>query len=1174
MVSTSDGDAATIDMPVLFADYDPSQQSVLGQASPGVEISFRLLPPPTGDRPQPPIDIGRGTTDQNGAVTVPWPTNASFVPGAKGFATIRTTGGHTVETQFAPFSCQPVVGSATVYGQASFGSDISVELTKPSGLTVQKWITASAVSTSYSNPAWQIDLGDSDWRIEPGSLITVTQGFGSLLALQQISRVVPSLTLVVDLPGKEVRGSAPPGGTVVISADLAFNLRMGIAPRYSTTTQAPPSGGYRVPVSSSQVERGWNVLATLKDSSLLQFQAEQALRLFRVYEYGNAMVSYIGIAARPVTVTVMNSEGTLKFAGGFTTNRNGHLDFSMGNSLDLPDGPRFEPGDRIEINFSEGDPILITVPKTTSRYDVETEAVYGVAPAGAVLRVTRGDANNTLSTMGKADADGNYRVDVSGLAPGPVSPFSGTHGYVILESNSGAEFYLPWSAVTLLINLGTGGILGDGPAGRKVHIGVRDAQKGLITEASTIAEFIAIDDPATQWQSILYDRIGRPLDLRPGQRMHLDVGDDQLDLNIPELSGAYSLKNNSIFGHAPPGMPISIYIYHRYAGLSTTKIARTNQAGLFSISASPEWTIRPGDYFDLSFITSEGHRLSRRFVSPYVEVDLDKSSVTGFLTPQSHGLVVLGRLLQPLEWRDARTDDYDGSYTVDFAHSQGLLTSIPARSQLRVISGTLSGDVVVSTRVPTLTVEVDRMEKTIHGFAPSDGSLRLQVTQRTPRFDQDDHGSSGTALVPLEANGTYSIPFAALSVGASLPGITMPTGIRAVSGQSYFAYFSSSDNNLFTVSKTIPLLDVPLGGALVCAIADPRMAVSLELHAMNGDLLGGATGMTTVDGLASLVLRDKEGRLLRTQPGQRLVAHVGAETTERVIPDSGFAVTWDVPRAGGWLMTQFSGHGLPPLWRSYFSIGTGACEAMLSDKQHELVQSLSTDSTDKGEIIMRLPAARPGQFAQASFYGESDDLFSYRDRRLQASVLLDTGRIEGAASPVSDVVITLTRQSLSQPITGHSATDEAGKFSTTLRDENGSEFSIRPGDVLLMASENQTATVGVERLDFDFSDTSGLMVNLPENRTLHIKLTLADGREYSFDVISDADGRVTFGPRDLPTDAGWTLVDVARIALSIDTPSGHVMRAEGTRGEVRAPTPTRGPEWTQVFIPRVQSARR
>ena len=133
IVTTSDGEAATIDVPLLFADYDRDKQQILGQSSGGVEIDFRLQLPPVGDRLPPPVNIGSAITDQNGRLSLPWPKDALFVAGSLGFASSHAAGGHIIETQFAPFSGQPVVGSSRVFGQASLGSAISVELAKPNG---------------------------------------------------------------------------------------------------------------------------------------------------------------------------------------------------------------------------------------------------------------------------------------------------------------------------------------------------------------------------------------------------------------------------------------------------------------------------------------------------------------------------------------------------------------------------------------------------------------------------------------------------------------------------------------------------------------------------------------------------------------------------------------------------------------------------------------------------------------------------------------------------------------------------------------------------------------------------------------------------------------------------------------------------------------------------------
>ena len=475
-------------------------------------------------------------------------------------------------------------------------------------------------------------------------------------------------------------------------------------------------------ITSSQLQRGWNVIATLTDSAPLQFQAEQPLRLIRVFEYGNAVVSYLGIAGRTVTFSATTADGIQKHVAATNTDSFGNVTFSMRNTFRSQGDPVFEPGDRLEISFSDGDPVVLTVPRILPCTTLKGNP-FTAWTAGSVLRVTRGEGNNVQTVVSRADADGFYRVDVSGMGSRLPGGPSNAWGYVILDSGSGSEFDLPWSMATLNISLGSGTLAGPAPAGRRVHVEIQDGRKSFLADAETVADAQGgLYVPRSQWQTPLHDRIGRAVSLEPGQQLHIDVGDDQLDLEVPELLGALSLGDNAVVGHAPAGTTVAISFNRPFTTSSAKETVRADRHGMFSTSAGPEWTIRSGDLAYLEFTTSSGHRVSLKLVNPNIEEDLNKSSLTGYLAPGSRGFVYLSRPSRPLEWR-AVIPDRRGSYSVDFADSAAFNTLIPAHSRLRVVSGTLAGEVLVSTRVPTLTLQVDREARTMNGLARSDNLL-------------------------------------------------------------------------------------------------------------------------------------------------------------------------------------------------------------------------------------------------------------------------------------------------------------------------------------------------------------------------------------------------------------------------------------------------------------------
>jgi hypothetical protein len=452
--------------------------------------------------------------------------------------------------------------------------------------------------------------------------------------------------------------------------------------------------------------------------------------------------------------------------------------------------------------------------------------------------------------------------------------------------------------------------------------------------------------------------------------------------------------------------------------------------------------------------------------------------------------------------------------------------------------------------VPELDLQLDRAASSVSGSATLGGQLLINADIAFPRDPSQSAFQSSWVSAPLNSNGTFHVGFSEFK---------SPFGDRFnpiswVPGTVVRATYRLAEGHEVLRSRLIPLLNAPVGGSLVCGLADPATAIHVSVQ--SGLAESKATVDTTADsaGRYRAFLRDASGRPVSTTYGDKVTAAVQGYNLNVDIPTLDTQVDWNAADVTGGinLATLVSGHATPNRrLRIAWPLSTvDPCFTTISlaysmPPEYEAIYTQPDGLGNYSSLVSHVSTGVGLEISSITSDMQRIYKHVYRSRY---RVFVHSNRVTGQINANDIVDINLSDASGLIRGTANVVADDLGAFSASIVRVGGKEASINSGDTILVTAGGTTTSILVEPIDFDFDTRSGLAVTGPSNRDLNLMLMLNNGRRLNFNAETGANGRYSLRPSDIPLDNGWTLADIRTLSVSLTTGDGHEIVAKGAIG--------------------------
>jgi len=1135
------GVTATLTVPSFGADVDVDGDAVVGRAPAGGSVQVVLT---HAGSPM----TRTVTADAAGAFRLALAGQTDVSPGDTGVASLTTADGNTFRAEVAGLIATTSMGSRTFSGDATAGNVVRVGIRDSAGTakgfrntTVQGGGTDWAAGQGGGGggpgggaPFGPIAVGD-----------TITMSVTSTLpgGTRQVEGVVPTISIQVDAATRTVRGVGPAGATVEIEA-LAPDGQI-----YRATASPNPGGGAGAFTASlggaASIGPGWRISAIVGIAPGLRVRATDALEQITVGVHTNA-VSGVADPGQTITATLKAADGTVKATR--TTQSSNQAQFAT--SFNAGGGPGggggqaadIEVGDILEVEFISGDPIIITIPRVTAQTDAGANTVGGLAPAGSSVTVTQGGGGGPgggqplRTATATAGADGRYSADFTGQLD-IVAPMNGN---VTIRLPSGHQLTTAWAAVRMTLEIGDNYVTGNGPPGRQVEATLVD---------SNITVNVAAGDDETgggggggggfnNWQVQFEDTLGLPVNIRVADTVRAVVGDDTINLKVPELSGVAFVADDIINGKTTPNRALTLSVQRILAqGQPPQNVAVTADAnGNFSHDFGDTFDLQHNDV--ILFQTQEqGHIIISRLLVPGLRLNLDEARLTGSWKPNTTLDVTLSGAGRPAVVVQARTGE-DATFTT-LIQSGGQRAEVRTGDTLKVKAQGSTEELTLV--VPELTVAGDAGNDTVSGRATPGGVLQLTVSPTFPRagggFGPGGGGQTRNLRPTVNADGTWSTGFQpAYNVQ---PGTRMATLYREPTG------------HLVERIRFVPIANVQHGGGNVCGFAAaPRADVGAALSAAGGAAVGSASGRSDYDSSFGLVMNDRNGAPVRSEAGQTAKVTLSGQAADVVMPTLSVSVTWGQP------LVSVTG---PVSTTVYFLRPARYC----LDVNRQFVFNGQTNG--QGTLNANVGfGIDPGDGLEVALYTQGGHRIYRHVFRSLGQVYVGTERVGGRATPLSPVTVVLLSASGTERARATVVANADGVFDARFG-SGANRTIIQPTDKVRLDASGETPEIQVEKLAFDWSRGDPITLDAAPSRLVVVTIAL-DGRpSITFGITTDESGKWKFEAADVPPRAGWELKDITGVRAVVETANGHQIIAE--TGETTGPTPTPTPPGKKIYLP-------
>lgn len=802
----------------------------------------------------------------------------------------------------------------------------------------------------------------------------------------------------------------------------------------------------------------------------------------------------------PVTITVRSPDGTPRGQRATRADRDGA--FAVGW---FTDARRMRPGDVIEVDLGEGDPVTLVIPTVTARTEPDADRVSGTAPPGAIVEVVpRRPRAPTVTTP--ADGGGGYAAVFAGLADLDLD----ASGEVRVALAGGHRILVDWSAIRVRMNLG--GPLSatvTGARGQPVRVVLVDGDGHPVAMTDEPPDpGAAPDDPHRTLRAGIAprDALGQRVAAEAADGLWVTVGDDAVRLTVPRLDGTVSLDDDRVDVRSDPGRRVSITVVSDPpTGAPPPSVevvadargeARHAFAGVVDIRFQDRVVVET---------SIAGHVAARSIYLAGLSLDLDASRLQGVWPEPNQPLRVS---MEPDGGTPVVRDTvsgHDGRFAADVRGPDGHGGPAPGgRIRVHALADPGRG---IGLVVPELTLAADAERDRVDGRATPGGDLRLTLAD--DRGDRKaPHDQAAGAVVPIAADGSWSAD------------LRPAFDIRA--GTLIQAAYRTAEGHTVSRSRRVAWLNVQHGGAAVCGHGPPLSVTTAVLRDAAARIRATGVTRTDADGRFSLILADALGRPVATRAGDTVIAAIGPEAVRQVVPMLTVDVDW-----AGMAVTGRADPGAELVLRR----PAGNC----GDTPWSVTTALAIDSD--GAFHVSTASASPGDGVEIGVFG-ADGHRAYRPIvRPRIRVWTGASRIDGRAAALSDVRAVLWRGG--QVIAAADATaDAAGHYRLTPRDADGATAAPRDGDAVEVTASGARETVEIEPLSLDWSAGDGITIGTTPRRVVEIELRLRDGRSIWLAAVADGAGAYRLRPDDVPPRSTWSLSDITGVRASTDAARG------------------------------------
>lgn len=1127
VVTPEEGPLVRVAVPELAADVDAAADRIVGRAPPGsvVEVLRNF------DEP-----LGMVASGAAGDVEVNLSGRHDIARGFTGQLRFVAADDIAFTTWFDVADVAAWVDTERLEVRASLGTTVTVTVVPPGGAGTRHAVTFSR-PVHFSTPFRCPDCP----RLEPGTAVTVTKR-GALPALDSVwAGRVPPLGVRLDRGANRVHIAGPPGGTVVLEAGDSDGLLRG-RPAVSEAIAMDATGRFVLDLAGrAEVIPGWMARLNHPVGPGVTLFGEDLLRVVRAGLWGTYLEGIVAPEAT-VTVTLAAPDGSPKAQGLATSSQAGFYTLRFGSvaSGSATGGPMIAPGDTLILEeASVGDPVMVEVPHVTVQADAGTDTISGNAPPA--YEVVVGVGQSTVSRTATRQGD-RYAASFSGVRD--LVPAMG--GPLALKQRTGRfEFHTCWAITDLDLILGvadTDGepsydarIRGRACAGRTVQVRWLTPDGRLVGHLRLPLRPKSIQSlwNPDVWTAVLQDSSGRGLEMEPGDRFVVDVGDDHVELAVPELTVEADVRADEIGGRTLPNHSVAVSARRRGdLGAAYGNGTTSDASGRYRFDARGAFDIQHGDQVSAGITTPEGYHVGRHTEAPGLRLDLAAAAITGVSVPDGEVLAVVHDGRETRATATGRTA-HDGAFDVVMRESDGRPLRPRAGDVVRVTVRGAGGADEMTMIVPDLTLTVDRAAGAVRGRATPGGALVVEAmgtffsSQGT-----DGIGTMRAASVAIGADGTWALPLG--DVGG--------TSISLFPGLLLRAQYRLPEGHLVVLGTTVPVVNVEHGGPHVCGAGPAGALVVATATDAAGTPRGWARGQVGDDARYALVLRESSGEPIATRAGDAVRVEVGGETIEVMLPSLVLGVQWRAMRTG-WAMpeTLVTGSG-PALRQVYLRAPVRDC--FTGAQVQRGIQEYLAGTGDDGTFRKPIDHQVAGGGVELAFLAPDRHRFYRHARRGQVRVHIDTDRVTGRGMPLQPITITLGAADGVLLGGGHARVDADGRFDLRLKDPAGRPVTGRAGGIVGFVSGGDAGTVAILPLSFDFDSAAGLFGLAHPSARVALALRLIDGTVRRFELAGAADGRFRFTPSDVPAREGWSLADVRHLELVLPLDDGHEIVAE------------------------------
>ena len=1138
-----------VSVPVLAADVDAVTDAVVGRAPAGATVALavrlrtnaaldffgaQIAPPSGADRPEDAPSVERrATAGPDGAVRFDLAGDADVRPGDGISLALQDPDGDTFVAVAAATQVWLPQSAEWAIATATLGTTVTLTVLAPDGQTrvVLHGRTFDVLSGSQMPVAYLYPSGE-DREDEEEAPVPIA---GDALVLQRSAGLAPQRVTTATLPALaidgldrdgSVRGAGPPGAA--LSARL-----YGPLGEESDLAVAPGADGAFAAKAPTPLGPGWRALLVWSDPGGVATGVLGVVPHVRA-RVGSAYLSGVGWPGRPVTVTLRSGAAKL---GSWSDTVSDNGMFRLALVRRRADGTpsdtflRLAPGLSVEVEFDDGDPVVVGIADVTTSTDPDRETVTGTAPPGAALTLTImrpvdedavGDVyefrlDETLAVQ--TGLDGRWTVDF-GADRGPDHPPIDIEpqlwGEVVLVRPDGHFIVRGWAPVRINVGLGVGFVAGFGPPGEDIALTLRDAAGDVVVQRRIGSETAPWGEDFPQWFTDITDPLGKEVPTQAGDTLEVAVGGSIASLEFPPIEAASHVGDDRITGRTSPDAPLDLSVWTP-SGEEFQASGIADVDGTFAFDLAPQIDLVYNASVTLTAHVGR-HRVWYDVIVPGLVLDLDAGSLYGSAEPDLAVTLTLERDGRTIVRRQITTDRY-GTFEASLVGAAGDRNR-PTAGDVVVLAapGARFIEKRVAMAVPELTIELPSERDHLRGRFGVGGSLSVDMWSEGPTAESPD----STELV-TGADGRWRLDWS-------------NRDFRLLGGWSANATLSLPSGHEARRTRTVPRLDLRLGSPVACGDALPHAPVRVSASGPSGSGSGTATSTTVGRFRIDLAGSDREPRPIVTS--DTVSADLGGWPATLTVPRLDLAIDWahDVitgttTPSATLMLAAWQGDctaaGDGSLWWSNWS-GTADAAGGFNAPVPDAYRWWGVDRrfavvvlTPDGHRVFR-PLAEVGITARP-----------------------DTAEALGVAQPGAPLTATLHAPDGRLRAAADGTVTSDGTWTVAFAAE-GTPVRLRDGDRLSVGAGGSVGSLVVETLAFDFDVARGLMGTARPKRDVEVVLGL-DSRDSSqersewYNLTADDAGAFTIAAP--PPRSRWKFTDVRSVQATIRLTDGHLLES-------------------------------